>query len=357
LVALRLPCRRRLLAAGVLAATGLLVAACSSGSSSNSSGGTTSATSATTIRVGVIAGSPPGLLASLENGTFAKEGIKLDLVTLSGGPAIVAAVAAGSVDIGWADMFAWSSAIERGFNLTIINPANGGGSANSKDDVLVTGPHSGITSAANLTGTSIGVPAQALTTVQIKQWLTDQGLNPNGPKYVTVNDRTTEGGLVAEGQIQVAATSGASVTEWEAEYGLKVIADYDGGVPAGAATSGYGTLKSYAESHQALIEKFAEAVRVGVLSYQTATPAKQDAITVAYGGANVAPLEKKYPGALAAAAKSSDTELRGPFNVTAENDWLSFGVKFGALPKPINISKYLWPTATEALPALTGASS
>jgi ABC-type nitrate/sulfonate/bicarbonate transport system substrate-binding protein len=356
LPSIRLPNRRRLLAAGALAATGLLVAACSSGSSS-SSGGTTSATSVTTVRVGVIAGSPPGLLASLQNGTFAKEGIKIDLVTLSGGPAIVAAVASGSVDIGWADMFAWSSAIERGFNLTIVNPANGGGSANSKDDVLVTGPHSGITSAADLTGKSIGVPAQALTTVQIKQWLTGQGLNPNGPKYVTVNDRTTEGGLVAEGQIQVAATSGASVTEWEAEYGLKVIADYDGGVPSGAATSGYGTLKSYAESHQALIEKFAEVVRAGVASYQTAAPAQQNAITAAYGGANVASLEKKYPGALAAAAKSSDTELRGPFNVTAENDWLSLGVKFGALTKPINISKYLWPTATEALPALTSASS
>lgn len=344
---------------GFIAAFGLLVAACSSsGSTSNSAGGggdgsssaaapsSSDDTAVDTIRLGAIAGSPPGLLAAIENGTFAKEHINIKLVDLSGGPDIVAAVEAGSVDIGWADMFAWSAAIERGFKFTIVNPANSTGTGDQKNSVLLAKPNSGITSAKDLVGKKIGTAANALGVVELKQWLANEGVDPNGPKYVTVNDRTTIGGLTASGQIDVATASGASAIQWEKQYGLKVIGAYDTGVPTGAATSGYGTTLSWAQSHKDLIQRFVDAVRAGVKAYQAASPAEQNAIVVKYGGADVSQLNKQYPGALAAAAKASDTELSGPFNVAAENKWLQVGVKFGALDKPIDISKYLWPTAT-----------
>lgn len=281
----------------------------------------------------------------MEEGLFAKAHIDVKLTQLSGGPDIVAATEAKSVDIGWADMFAWSSAIEQGFDFTIINPANST-KGRQKNSVLLAKADSGINSAKDLAGKKIGVPAQALTTVEIKQWLTTQGVDPNAPKYTTVNDRTTEGGLVASGQIDVAATSGASAIEWEKQYGLKVVGYYDGGVTPGAATSGYGTLTSYAQAHKDLIQRFVDTVRAGVKAYQSASPADQNSILVKYGGADVAELDKKYPGSLKAAAESSDTELSGPFNVAAENKWLRVGVQFGALNKPIDIRKYLWPTAT-----------
>ncbi|WP_345630391.1 ABC transporter substrate-binding protein [Rugosimonospora acidiphila] len=334
-----------LLSATVLAASALWLSAC--GGSSASAGASGRADE--TVRVGVIAGSPPGVYSAIQDGFFAQQHIKVKLVTLSGGPALVAATEGGSIDIAWADMFAWTSAIEQGFKLTIINPANGV-KAGQQVNVIMTKPGSGITSAKDLAGKKIGVPAQALTTVQIKKWLADQGLDPNGPQYTTVQDRTTEGGLVAQGTINAAATSGASVTEWQAQYGLVVAGTYDSGIPDGAATSGYGALTSYAQAHQDLIKRFVTAVRQGVAAFQAATPAAQNKILVGYGGADVSTLEAKYPGALAKAAAANDGELKGPFDLAAENQWIKIGVRYGALKKPLDLTQYLWPTATAATP-------
>jgi ABC-type nitrate/sulfonate/bicarbonate transport system substrate-binding protein len=341
------PAGRVPLLATIMTAAGLLLAACG-GPGTPSAGGSGSA-SADTVRVGVIAGSPPGVYSAIENGFFAKQHIKADLVTLGGGPALVAATEGGSIDIAWADVFAWTSAIQQGFKLTIVNPANGV-QADKQVNVIMAKSGGGIASAKDLAGKRLGVPAQALTTVQIKKWLADQGLDPNGPTYTTVQDRTTIGGLVAQGTLDAAATSGALVTAWQAQYGLTVAGTYDTGIPKGAATSGYGALTSYAQAHQDLVKRFVTAVRQGVAAFQEATPAAQSRLLLKYGGADVEKLEAKYPGALAKAAAANTGELRGPFDVAAENRWIEVGARYGALKSPLDITPYLWPTAVAANP-------
>ncbi|MEV4458700.1 ABC transporter substrate-binding protein [Microbispora sp. NPDC049633] len=338
---------RRPLFLTAVAAVGVLLAAC--GTSAASSEGESGAHGVDTVRVGVIAGSPPGVYSAIENGFFDKERIKVELVTLSGGPALVAATEGGSIDIAWADIFAWAAAIEQGFKLTIINPANAL-KPGQPVNVIVTKPGSGITSAKDLAGKKLGVPAQALTTVQIKKWLADQGLDPNGPKYTTVQDRTTSGGLVAQGTLDAAATSGAYVTAWEAQYGLTVAGTFDSGVPEGAATSGYGALRSFAEAHPDLVRRFVRAVRQGVTAFQSSEPLAQNTLLVKYGGADVAKLEAKYPGALDKASAATSGELSGPFDVAAENKWIETGARFGALKKPFDLTPYLWSTATADTP-------
>ena len=338
---------RRPLLPAAAAAVAMLLTACGTSAASSETGA--DGQPVDTVRVGVIAGSPPGVYSAIENGFFDKERIKVELVTLGGGPALVAATEGGSIDIAWADIFAWASAIEQGFKLTIINPANAL-KPGKPVNVIVTKPGSGITSAKDLAGKKLGVPAQALTTVQIKKWLADQGLDPNGPKYTTVQDRTTSGGLVAQGTIDAAATSGAYVTAWEAQYGLTVAGTFDSGVPEGAATSGYGALRSYAEANSDLVKRFVRAVRKGVAAFQSATPRDQNTLLVKYGGADVATLEDKYPGALEKASAATSGELAGPFDVAAQNKWIETGARFGALKKPFDLTPHLWPTATDANP-------
>jgi ABC-type nitrate/sulfonate/bicarbonate transport system substrate-binding protein len=222
--------------------------------------------------------------------------------------------------------------------------------ADKQVNVIMAKSGGGIASAKDLAGKRLGVPAQALTTVQIKKWLADQGLDPNGPTYTTVQDRTTIGGLVAQGTLDAAATSGALVTAWQAQYGLTVAGTYDTGIPKGAATSGYGALTSYAQAHQDLVKRFVTAVRQGVAAFQEATPAAQSRLLLKYGGADVGKLEAKYPGALAKAAAANTGELRGPFDVAAENRWIEVGARYGALKSPLDITPYLWPTAVAANP-------
>ncbi|WP_182874960.1 ABC transporter substrate-binding protein [Microbispora sp. H10670] len=343
---------RRLLFPTAVAALGALLAACGGPAASSETGqgsGQGSGQGVDTVRVGVIAGSPPGVYSAIENGFFAKERIKVELVTLSGGPALVAATEGGSIDIAWADIFAWTSAIQQGFKLTIINPANAL-KPGQPVNVIVAKPGSGITSAKDLAGRKLGVPAQALTTVQIKKWLEDQGLDPNGPKYTTVQDRTTSGGLVAQGTLDAAATSGAYVTAWQAQYGLTVAGAFDSGVPDGAATSGYGAKRAYAEAHPDLVKRFVRAVRQGVTAFQSVAPLEQNTLLVKYGGADVGKLESKYPGALQKASAATSGELRGPFDVAAENKWIEIGARYGALKQAIDLTPYLWPTATAANP-------
>ncbi|MBD3140109.1 ABC transporter substrate-binding protein [Microbispora bryophytorum] len=338
---------RRPLFLTAVAAVGVLLAACGTSAASSKDG--SGAQGVSTVRVGVIAGSPPGVYSAIENGFFDRERIKVELVTLSGGPALVAATEGGSIDIAWADIFAWAAAIEQGFKLTIINPANAL-KPGQQVNVIVTKPGSGITSAKDLTGKKLGVPAQALTTVQIKKWLADQGLDPDGPTYTTVQDRTTSGGLAAQGTLDAAATSGAYVTAWEAQYGLTVAGTFDSGVPKGAATSGYGALRSYAEAHPDLIKRFVRAVRQGVTAFQSSAPLAQNTLLVKYGGADVSKLEAKYPGALDKASAATSGELSGPFDVAAENTWIETGARFGALKKAFDLTPHLWPTATSANP-------
>ncbi|MFI7040134.1 ABC transporter substrate-binding protein [Microbispora rosea] len=339
--------RRPSFLTAVAAVGTLLVASCGTSAASSETG--SAAQSVDTVRVGVIAGSPPGVYSAIANGFFDKQRIRVELVTLSGGPALVAATEGGSIDIAWADIFAWAAAIEQGFRLTIINPANAL-KPGQPVNVIVTKPGSGITSAKDLAGKKLGVPAQALTTVQIKKWLADQGLDPNGPKYTTVQDRTTSGGLVAQGTLDAAATSGAYVTAWEAQYGLTVAGTFDSGVPEGAATSGYGALRTFAEAHPDLVQRFVRAVRQGVTAFQSSTPQEQNSLLVKYGGADVTKLEAKYSGALDKASAATSGELSGPFDVAAENTWIETGARFGALKKPFDLTPYLWPTATAANP-------
>jgi taurine transport system substrate-binding protein len=342
--------RRTLTIAAFIAAAAATLAACGGGSSAPATSNAANVTSQSgfdTIRVGVIAGSPPGLYSAIANGFLAKQHIKVKLTALSGGPDLVAATAAKSIDIAWADIYAWSAAIEQGFKLTLLNPANGV-KPGQQVNVLMAKPGSGITSAKDLAGKKIGVPVPALTTVELKQWLASQHLNPNGPKYVTVQDRTTEGGLVAQGTLDVSATSGASVPEWESQYGLKVVSTFDSGVPTGAATSAYGALLSWAQTHTDLVTRFVTAIRQGVKAFQAETPLAQNQLLSKYGAPDLSSVTKKVPDALTVAAQASDTELPGVFDVAAENKWVALGAKYGALKKPLDITPYLWPTATNA---------
>ncbi len=92
-------------------------------------------------------GEPLALVAGIDRGFFAREGLTLQLLPLSGGPALISATIGGSTDLNYGDVFAWSAALSNGFNVQMFQPSNG-----ASLTTLLVNPASGIKTAADLKG-------------------------------------------------------------------------------------------------------------------------------------------------------------------------------------------------------------
>jgi ABC-type nitrate/sulfonate/bicarbonate transport system substrate-binding protein len=175
------------LALAATIATSIVLAACGSSSSSGGSGtaagnDASSSTKTTTVRYEATAGSASPLEVASYLGYL--PGIKLDQVgTVLGGPASLEDLATSQSDIGEA------------FNGTILNSIAAGakikavvgayGSNQTANDPIVVLADSGITSAKQLIGKSVGVNTLGANATYVTQlWLQKEGLTPAQVKQV-----------------------------------------------------------------------------------------------------------------------------------------------------------------------------
>jgi NitT/TauT family transport system substrate-binding protein len=113
----------------------------------------------TTIRAGVIGNTDATSLPiyGQSSGIFKKYGLTAEVSSFNGGGAIIAAIAGGSLDIGFSNLVSAASAIQRGIPVFVITPATIYDSKDRSDNLLVKAKGSKLRTGADLTGKTVAV--------------------------------------------------------------------------------------------------------------------------------------------------------------------------------------------------------
>ncbi|GAA3549863.1 ABC transporter substrate-binding protein [Nonomuraea rosea] len=145
--------------AALAAASVLLLTACGGGQTPSTSPGTSSSAGATTVKVSVIPiiDVAPIYLGD-QQGFFAEEGLKLELVSAQGGAAIVPAVVSGQVEFGFSNFTSLIIAKSKGLPLKVVAPGAASTGIQGKDfGGVVVKADSPLKTAADLAGKRVAV--------------------------------------------------------------------------------------------------------------------------------------------------------------------------------------------------------
>jgi ABC-type nitrate/sulfonate/bicarbonate transport system substrate-binding protein len=297
-----------------------------------------------TLRVGEV-GEPLALVAGIDRGYFAAEGLALTLVPLSGGPALISATIGGSTDINYGDVFAWAAAVANGFNVQMFQASNGAEPPNSRGGqvTLLVNPASGIKTAADLRGKQIGVAPTQLIALEIKLFLQRRGVDPNSVKLVPVTPYLAMGAALKGGHVDAVADSDPYTQQAEKQFGAVAIGVPSHEVAAGASTAGYFATSAWLAAHGDIARRFATAYRRAAKWANTASPEEKGQTLARFSPVNLAALETEIPGIV----RDFHYQLYndGPLNLTQTQEWLDLAVKNGVLDKSIQIKDHLYPTA------------
>src|ERR1019366_6555055 len=158
---------------------------------------------ATTIRLGVITVEAAAeAFYAVDMGFFKKQGLDVDLQIMQNGASIAAAVAGGSLDVGFADTISIANAPARGLPFIYLAPALLNSYAAPSVAVLVNGSGP-IREAKDFNGKTIAVNGiNNITMVPIEAWIDKNGGHSKTVKWIDVpipaqNDGVSSGKLDA----------------------------------------------------------------------------------------------------------------------------------------------------------------
>jgi NitT/TauT family transport system substrate-binding protein len=140
-------------------------------------------------------------------GTFAHHGFDVDITTIFAGSAVVAAIAAGTVDVGVADMVSSAQAFNRGIPIRLLAGCALYLSSEPPQNFLCVAADSPIRQPRDLEGKSIGVPQIAGgTLVSLRAWYDAMGIDGTKVKLVEVPN-TIAALAIARGTVDAGVVS------------------------------------------------------------------------------------------------------------------------------------------------------
>lgn len=170
-----------------------------------------------TVRVGYVSVADPLMLTMIQNGTFLRNGLNVQLTKFQSGVPEVAALASGGLDIGYVATPPLVSMAAQGvpvhaFAISVWNsPANG----------IVVGKNSGITSVAQLKGKKIAVLVGSILQYSLQNLLQTAGLSVSDVQMVNVQSQLTPEAL-EHGDVDAAYVNQVPLLQLE-QAGYKVL--------------------------------------------------------------------------------------------------------------------------------------
>ena len=209
-----------------------------------------------TIRVAYMPnlGSASSLFTAIHQGYFEEVGLTVETSQFSGGPAEIAAMASGDIDISQIGHGAHSLCIQGDAVVFAFDQL-------SQADAVVANKSKGIETAADLKGKTVAVSSGTSSEIILQFVLADAGLTMDDINTVEMNVEGMTTALIA-GQIDAAATWSPNTVTLEQTLGdnylvLGTNTDY---TDQAAFPSSFICTPEYAEANQDILVRFSQAI-------------------------------------------------------------------------------------------------
>jgi NitT/TauT family transport system substrate-binding protein len=214
----------------------------------------------TTIRLGVITiESAAEAFYALDMGFFKKQGLDVDLQIMQNGAAIAAAVAGGSLDVGFADTISIANAHARGLPFVYLAPALLNSYAAPSLAILVNGSGP-IRDAKDLNGKTIAVNGiNNITMVPVEAWIDKSGGDSKTVKWIEL-PIPAQNDAVSTGKVD-GATLGEPFVTFGGDKGLRAIYMDKNAIAPRYMLAGFMTTKDWAQKNPAVAAKFIAAIK------------------------------------------------------------------------------------------------
>ncbi|MGL5166951.1 MAG: ABC transporter substrate-binding protein [Afipia sp.] len=293
----------------------------------------------TKFRFGALYSTPTAALIAIERGYFKDEGLDVQVIPVQNGPAAVAATANGAVDVTFGDVLGWASAVSNGFtNVKLIFP----GSHSANGDLLIKG-QSALKSPADFKGKRIGVSPAPMAGLSVKLWLAQGGVDPAEVNFVII-PTNGDGQALARGDVDAVLTFEPSTSRLILEQNAVSLLDpTEVGAPKGAVFTAYYANSTFLEKNPETVRRLVRAIGRGAALNKSLSPTERAIISGKYSGIDLVKLSQTTPGLLERLKVSN--LYTGAVNAAATQDWIDKAVKYGAVPRSIEIKSYIYESA------------
>jgi NitT/TauT family transport system substrate-binding protein len=274
----------------------------------------------TAIKIGVIpVEAAAEAFYAVDMGFFKKQGLDVELTMMNNGASIAAAVAGGSLDIGFADTISISSAHARGVPFIYLAPALLNSYAAPSLAIMVNGAGP-IREAKDFNGKTIAVNGiNNITMVPVEAWIDKNGGDSKTVKWIELPIPAQNDGVLGG---KVDATSlGEPFITFGIDKGLRPIYMDKNAISARYVLAGFMTTKDWAAKNPAVAAKFIAAIKETAQWANRNRPASA-AILSKYTKLPVPVVERMHRGEYAEVMLASDLQ-----------PVIDAAAKYGVLPK------------------------
>jgi NitT/TauT family transport system substrate-binding protein len=264
-----------------------------------------------------------------ELGFFQKNGLDVDITAMSSGPAIAAAVAGGSLDIGVANVATVAQARLRGLPLRYIAPSSIAAPETMTDVVLVPSD-STVKTGADLNNKIVAINGlKDLQQITASAWVDKHGGDSKTLHFIEMPIPQMAAALEAH-RADAALDVEPFVSGAKALGQGKVIGDVLDGVGPRYMVVGWLAMDPWITAHADTVARFATALRQAAI-WANSHHKESAAILVR---------NTKVPAAVA------DTMARAQFGLTLDpaliRPIVDAAVKYGVLDKPVDVADLIW---------------
>jgi NitT/TauT family transport system substrate-binding protein len=193
-----------------------------------------------------------------DTGIFAKHGIDATISGMVSGPAIASALLAGSLDIGFSNMFSLEAAYDKGFPFTLIAPASVYDDA-APTSLLLVPKDSTIRTAADLTGKTVSTNGlRNIGEYGPAIWIDKNGGDATTVKFVEIPNSEIKDALLSH------RIDAANITEpflTDVKPVTRVLAKAYTGIAPRFLIGAWFTTTGWAQAHPDLVKQFVDAMR------------------------------------------------------------------------------------------------
>lgn len=193
-----------------------------------------------------------------DEGFFKKAGLDVQLVAAANGPAIAAAVASGTLDIGSGNALSIAIAHEKGLNFVYVAPA-GAYTTTVPTAACVVGRNSPVHTAKDLDGKTIAVATLgSLGEIAFRAWLDQNGADLSTIKFVEMPYSAMDT-AIASGRVEAAAMEEPALDKLLAGDGRLLGHCYDA-IAKSFSEGGYFASADFVKTHLDLVRKFVAVI-------------------------------------------------------------------------------------------------